>query len=330
VLSPLTQANAEDRPAQTTVKTQRPYLFASGRLEGENLVLDPWTLMERPAGFSDTPGEGPYRIVLVGADDTPLFERHFDMNTYEVSWLPQEIAAADAGPLYGFYEILRWHPETARIQIWHGDNLLAERSVSAHPPVVELRPHFTEPWTIDRQYVIEWEATDEDGDPLWFDVAFSRDGGETWDMLATRVQETRLVVDGALFPGTENALIRVYASDGVLSSAATSEPFAIEPKPPMAFIRTPQDGTLFPVGSPVPLRGEAYDPEEGELGGEHLTWVSDRDGVLGQGNRLMVTSLSPGWHTLTLRAVDSTGRDTTASVRVYVGQRMYVPVLIRR
>jgi len=308
----------------------QPYLFASGTIADQQVELDPWTIMERPVGFADEPGEGPYRLRLVAANDETLFERHFDVETYEPTWLPGTPAReSEQGPL-SFYEVLPWHPDTARIQVWHSDNLLAERAVSAHPPVVELlTTQSSALWASDEEYVIEWEAHDEDGDPLWFDVAFSRDGGETWEMLATRLEDTWLTVDGAQFPGTEGALIRVYASDSVLTSEATSAPFAIEPKPPSALITAPREGAVIPPEVPVLLKGYAYDLEDGMLSDGSMEWTSDRDGWLGEGDELMVGSLSPGWHTITLTAADSDEQIGSASVNIFVGHRIYLPVILK-
>ncbi len=62
-----------------------------------------------------------------------------------------------------------------------------------------------------------------------------------------------------------------------------------------------------------------------------MTWSSDRDGALGEGEQLEVSSLSPGWHTLTLGATDSSGQVGSDHVRVFVGtpQRVYLPLIIR-
>jgi hypothetical protein len=135
-------------------------------------------------------------------------------------------------------------------------------------------------------------------------------------------------VRGDQFPGTPGAMIRVYASDGLLTTQATGGVFTIEPKPPEAVISLPQDGAVIPPGMPVIFSGNAYDREDGTLPGSSLAWGSDRDGFLGTGDQVLAP-LSPGWHTIFLTATDSNGNPAVVSIRVFVGTRLYLPVLQR-
>jgi hypothetical protein len=73
---------------------------------------------------------------------------------------------------------------------------------------------------------------------------------------------------------------------------------------PVATISSPADGAS--LGSSVTLQGSATDAEDGALAGTRLTWVSDRQGVLGTGTSL-ATTLAAGVHVVTLQATDSTG-----------------------
>jgi len=323
----------EWKPPQWSEEELRPYLFASGTIAGEGAELVPWSIMGRPVGFDDGPGEGPYRLRLVAGNDETLFERHFDVETYMPSWVPGTPAVETEGAnneTFSFYEILPWHPETTLIQVWHGESSLAERDVSEHSPTVQLvSPQSDDLWVSDGEYVIEWRAQDGDGDPLWFDVAFSRDGGATWDVFATRLEETHLAVRGDQFPGTDSAMLRVYASDGVHTSEITSGPFVIEPKPPMVVIVAPHEGAGLPPGIPVRFKGYAYDREDGILNSEAMSWSSNRDGWLGDRADLMIESLSPGWHTITLRAADSDEQIGLARVNIFVGHRIYLPIVLK-
>jgi len=309
----------------------RPYLFASGSISGEVASLAPCTILDRPAGSNDAPGEGPFQLRLTAGNGSTLFERHFDVQTTLPSLLPEapSLAAQDAS--LPFYEILPWQPDTARVQVWQGGQLLTERVVSAHAPTVELTsPHGGDLWGGDGPYVVEWQAGDADGDALWFDVAFSRDNGETWEVIATRLQEHHLEVHGDQFPGTENARMRVYASDGVRTSAATSAPFAVARKPPQVFIAAPERGVVVPPGALVIFSGYAYDREDGPLATLPLHWRSNRDGALGDGSEIAVQSLSPGWHEIGLSATDSDGMVGSAKITIFVGQRLYLPVVLKR
>jgi hypothetical protein len=74
------------------------------------------------------------------------------------------------------------------------------------------------------------------------------------------------------------------------------------------------------------LLGYAEDPEDGILPDAALSWYSNRDGFLGTGGQVLVT-LSYGQHVITLRTIDSDGNTATASVNVFVGSRIYLPVI---
>lgn len=313
----------------------RPYLFAAGEVRGEQVELAPCSILPRPAGLDEGPGEGPYRLRLVGTGDRTLFERRFGLEMYIPSWLLGASASEmqpPAGQALSFYEVLPWHPDTVAIQVWHTERLLAERVVSEHPPAVEWAyPQGGQVWNRGGHYFLEWLAADGDGDPLWFDLAFSGDDGETWQVFATHLRDSGLMVQADQFPGTERARLRVYASDGLRTTEATSAPFGIDPKPPWVVIWSPQDGTALAPDMPVKFEGYGYDREDGTLS-DALWWDSDRDGWLGDGGRIWVESLSPGWHRIRLHAADRDGMVGTARVTIYVGhgpQQLYLPVVVK-
>jgi hypothetical protein len=123
----------------------------------------------------------------------------------------------------------------------------------------------------------------------------------------------------------------VLASDGFHTTAADSPPFSVPTKAPDVFITTPSEGDLLPPEQALYLDGSAYDPEDGPLSDAALSWWSDRDGLLGRGATLIVPglTLSSGWHTITLRAADSDSQIGSASVNLFVGHRVYLPVILK-
>jgi hypothetical protein len=80
-------------------------------------------------------------------------------------------------------------------------------------------------------------------------------------------------------------------------------------------------------GSGLLFVGYGYDAEDKSLSGDHLSWSSSRDGFLGAGNSLPMPSLSPGGHTITLTATDSTGHTGTASIRIRVRHKPCLPIV---
>jgi hypothetical protein len=304
------------------------YLFVSGYLS-DTLTLDPWSILEAPSGYFSQTGAGEYTLRLMDATDQVLFERHFNMQASMPTFLPNAPTAPEVKPSYSFYEILPWNPAATNVEIWQGNDMLYERALSAiAPQVTLLNPLGGETWKADRDYTITWQASDSDGDPLWFDVAFSSDGGESWQVIATRLQATDLQVSGNQFPGTASALIRIYASDGLRTTQATSGNFTIEHKGPAVYITLPADGSSVPPNTPLMLTGSAFDWEDGILSAESMIWHSNQVGKLGTGKQIFV-NLSQGWHTITLTVTDSDGTSASTSIDVYSGYQLHLP-LVRR
>jgi PKD repeat protein len=99
--------------------------------------------------------------------------------------------------------------------------------------------------------------------------------------------------------------------------------------PPVPEILSPNEGAQFDQGSQLVLNGRATDPEDGQLSGSALTWMSDQDGLLGNGELLTLTSLTIGTHVITLAALDGgglVGRDSVGIEIVPPGQN-HLPVV---
>ncbi len=103
---------------------------------------------------------------------------------------------------------------------------------------------------------IQWRATDPDGDDLRFNVQYSPDNGATWLALVTdypapygETSHTLTLEDLTSLPGTNlkvyPMLIRVAASDGYHTAAATSGNFRVTNQPPRPSISMPPAGQVF-------------------------------------------------------------------------------------
>ncbi|HWQ12373.1 MAG TPA: hypothetical protein VNL77_06210 [Roseiflexaceae bacterium] len=119
------------------------------------------------------------------------------------------------------------------------------------------------------------------------------------------------------------------ASDGVNIGDDESAPVTVPDKLPTPVIASPADASDVAPGDLLVLEGFAADLEDGTLPDVALSWASDRQGALGAGSTLPVSGLLPGEHTITLTAVDSAGQPASASVKIYVGARTFLPVTQR-
>ncbi len=87
---------------------------------------------------------------------------------------------------------------------------------------------FNLPETLD-----SWNANDIDGDKLTYSLLYSRDGGKSWLPLGVDIGERQFPVNLQDLPGSNQALFRVIATDGVLTGMAQSNvTLHVPDKPP--------------------------------------------------------------------------------------------------
>ena len=98
-------------------------------------------------------------------------------------------------------------------------------------------------------------------------------------------------------------------------------------QPPVATITQPTMMTTVFQGAAVSFAGTGVDPEDGALSGTALSWSSSRDGALGTGSPLSVSTLTAGDHTITLVVRDSGGNTGTATALVRVLPQNQAPVV---
>jgi hypothetical protein len=285
------------------------------------LQLDP--LYRVTVDTLSTPEDGPCAIVLRDAAGALLAEHPF-MPPEHTSQLEAE------EEVVALYRAVPDHPNVAQVDVQCEGQVWASQTASAHPPTVALlSPNGGEHWASGTQ-TITWQAHDADSDPLTFSLQFSGDNGETWQAVAVDLQATTYSFDTALLGGSEQARIRVIATDGLWTAQDASDAlFSVATKAPRVTIDWPHDGAVLPPDTPALFNGSASDPEDGPLAGEALLWESDRDGPLGHGEEVLLPTLSSGAHRITLSTTDRDGRTGSASVRVYVGHQAYLPIVIR-
>lgn len=296
------------------------FAFASwALLEPESLVVDATlfrdgggelgTLQRMPVASMFSPNEdGAYAIELRGVEGDVLSRTPFAVN-----FQGEETEGPFAGllPQAARSFTIPFVQGTRSVALLFADKVLDERPVSSAPPSVEI--------TSATARSLEWRGTDDDGDALTYSVFYSRDGGQSWQLLASELEASSLEIDTDRMAGSSNARFRVAASDGVNTGVSDmSDAVQIPNKPPVATIMDPRNGVRVPAGSLVVLLGTALDLEDGMLDDGALSW--SRAGVsLGTGSTIPVLLDQPGTYTFELRATDADGATGVATTAVLVG-----------
>jgi len=289
------------------------FLLGAGWLAGEQIEL--------PRGFmrADAPPpdlalaqSGDYQARLLSSSGEVLAEQAFG-----------PVGNSNQAPAEtGFFALgLPWVDGAVAVAFEHGGREIARFDASAHAPQVRLvSPNGGQAWRDRGEKTIRWEANDADGDALTAVVQYSRDNGASWSAVDIEAQDGKTQVDLAQLSGSPQALVRVVVSDGFHTVVDASDAtFSVEGKPPEVVVSSPHDGDTFAYGWPVLLEGFAHDLEDGDkLDPEGIGWRSSRDGELGGGPWLLVRSLTPGEHVITVAARDSQGKLGEAQVSIVI------------
>jgi Tol biopolymer transport system component len=305
-----------------TIMVDQPVLLISGRVFSDTTAeLDTAYQITTTQIVSQSVGTG-YCLSLEGNGGVSLSNSCFDLSFLDPEWgMPQSVAA--------FVRVLPYDPAAVRLVLKQGTNELAERLISANPPTVTLAsPNGGQ--VISGTVDVTWTAGDADGDPLTYALSYSADNGQTWYHLGIAITDTHLLIDTDALPGNTQAIFRVMASDGINTASDSSDNvFTVLRHRPEASILSPNEGFILAPGQPLLLRGRGYDVEDGILTDGMLSWTSSLSGDLGSGRTLVVPELETGNHTITLAVTDSDGNTTTTTITIFVGTKVYLP-LIRR
>jgi hypothetical protein len=215
--------------------------------------------------------------------------------------------------------------EATSVVLKHKDKVIDRRTRSANAPQVQvLSPNGGE--RLKTGDIIRWNANDADGDKLLFNVFFSPDAGNRWQMIDQNVTGSELGLNNLEeFVGTAKGLIRVVANDGFNTGYDLSDnAFTVPGGAPQVTIISPQREQAYTVNDKLLLYGNAQDSEDSLLkeNTSALTylWTSDLNGELGKTQELTIepNTLKLGKHKITLTVTDSDSMTGQASVEVTI------------
>ncbi len=317
----------------------------------------PWETTWRPACGATNPEPGPFMeaLLLVGDEiDGDITLAPIEISEGPVTLLPPDTTALDVrlessegdvlleagvptadADAIGLGEIpdvttfefyLPYVDEAAKVVFSRGGaDLLSIEATDASPTVTIPSVTVDE---IARSIEIEWESFDSDGDSVSATVELSVDDGATYQLIGDRVPDEQLVYPLDQVPATPFARVRVNVSDGFLSASAVSSPFVVPVKPPLLLIDEPAPGAVFSAEFRVSARARDVDFDR-DLPLDSIRWLSNIDGPVHESATGVVDAsrLTPGAHTLSATATNSTGLIGTAEVSLIVEARASTPDL---
>jgi len=177
---------------------------------------------------------------------------------------------------------------------------------------------------------LSWTGVDGDGDSLTYKVYYSIDAGQSYEPLMLETTSTSTTVQASRLLGSDTARFAVSVSDGLRSGFAESAVFRVAKHAPQVQVESPGSGAVLAESQGFMLEASGYDKEDGSLGFNAFSWASSIDGSLGVGRSVVMSAdqLTPGAHTITVTATDSTGLTATATVNITITTRNTVPTAV--
>ena len=273
-----------------------------------------FSLVRRETNVTDLPvGSGAYSIRLLNASDGVLATSAINTQANETGRL-------------AFGHVMAFAAGTRKIQlIRNSDSLvLATQLVSTNAPVVSNVALQGAPSPVTGVVTLNWNASDADGDPLTYDVYYSRNGGTSFQPLSLGLTATTTQIDTSKLGGSGTAILKVTASDGVNTGSANSAAFTMANHPPQVAILSPENNLHIHYGQLVNFSGVATDPQDSYVTGAGLVWKNGAQ-TLGTGTLVSSDTLPVGTNTITLTATDSVGQQASTTVTVLVDDDLNAP-----
>jgi len=91
--------------------------------------------------------------------------------------------------------------------------------------------------------------------------------------------------------------------------------------PPTLNILSPSDSDNYAEGTSVSFSGIGTDLEDGIIS-DSIIWISDLDGIIGNGDSFSISTLSVGTHTIKASVTDSTLKTNSVSLTITIGPKV--------
>jgi hypothetical protein len=201
------------------LESPQNFLVVSGLVNKSNSVeLKNFYLIDEGVEEEIQPGD--YSLKLLDANNNVLFDQNFGVSFTMLSDPPIDLNTT------GFAFVLPFPEGTHKIRIDFNGLTRAERLVSANAPTTSIvSPAGGEEWS--SEHLVQWNASDVDGDKLSFVLQYSADDGVTWNPIAIDLNEESYELNAGYLPPADDYKLKVIATDGVLTGEAVSNTFIV-------------------------------------------------------------------------------------------------------
>ena len=196
-----------------------------------------------------------------------------------------------------------------------------------------------------------WDATDADGDALSADILLSCDGGQSWSAIGVnqRGASMKFALSDIPVAKNEQGIVKVRVTDGlnvvdaemptsighfglgasgskvldegsIAGDSQWSNSWLVNA--PDIHLISPNASQSYPFGASILLHASGWDLEDQFLPDTAFTWTSSIAGAIGTGRQILVSTLNPGTHVITLRGTDSGSSFVEKSVSIIVTARV--------
>jgi len=196
-----------------------------------------------------------------------------------------------------------------------------------------------------------WDATDADGDALSTDILLSCDGGQSWSAIGVnqRGASMKFALSDIPVAKNEQGIVKVRVTDGlnvvdaemptsighfglgasgskvldegsIAGDSQWSNSWLVNA--PDIHLISPNASQSYPFGASILFHASGWDLEDQFLPDTAFTWTSSIAGAIGTGRQILVSTLNPGTHVITLRGTDSGSSFVEKSVSIIVTARV--------
>jgi len=278
-------------------------------------VSYPWYTFEVEPYLLTANKNGGYSVCIYDSKEKLLTKTYFDVvSEAQVTTAEgQEFLEDERIPIL---VITKFFEEAERIVIKKGDEEVYSRIVTKNAPVVEFTG--IEPYqNIGNNFTLNWNAHDEDGDELFFDIYYQYND-ESLYLVAEYITGRSFDLDLTEYPGTYEGYFTIYATDGVNTGEDTSNYVTIPFKAP-EFLTTQKEIPQFKTTEQILYEIEVFDAQDKWLRDETVEWFYEGE-FFHRGDILLVWAyeLEPGIHTFIAKATNSEGLSSSKEYSVEI------------